>query len=68
MLQRIAKDRRWSASYEIRLALVRNPQTPTPLALKMLETLREPDLRALAKGSMVREAIKAAALRKVIKR
>ena len=68
VLQRIAKDRRWSTSYEIRLALVKNPQTPTPIALKMLETLREPDLRVLAKGSLVREAIRGAALRKVIRR
>ena len=68
VLQRIAKDRRWSGNYEIRLALVKNPHTPTPLALKMLETLREPDLRVLAKGSMVREAIRGAALRKVIRR
>ena len=68
VLQRIAKDRRWSGNYEIRLALVKNPQTPTPMALKMLETLREPDLRILAKGSMVREAIRGAALRKVIRR
>lgn len=68
VLQRIAKDRRWTPNYEIRLALVRNPQTPTPLALQMLETLREGDLRKLAKGSMVREAIRAAAVRRVVKR
>lgn len=68
VLQRIAKDRRWSGSYDIRLALVKNPQTPTPLALGMLDTLREPDLRVLAKGSTVREAIRAAALRKVVRR
>ncbi len=68
VLQRIAKDRRWSTNYEIRLTLVKNPQTPTPLALHMLESLRERDLRAMAKGSTVREAIRAAALRKIIKR
>lgn len=68
LLQRIAKDRRWSTNYEVRLALVKNPQTPTPLAIQMLESLRENDLRALAKGSAVREVVRAAALRKVIKR
>ena len=68
VLQRIAKDRRWSGSYEIRLALVKNPQTPTPLALRMLDTLRERDLRVLAKAGTVREAIRGAALRKVVKR
>jgi hypothetical protein len=68
VLQRIAKDRRWSTNYEIRLALVKNPQTPTPLALHMLASLRERDLRAMAKRSAVREVIRAAALRKIIKR
>jgi hypothetical protein len=68
VLQRIAKDRRWSTNYEVRLALVRNPQTPTPLALQMLETLRERDLRVMAKGAAVREVIRAAALRKIVKR
>jgi len=68
VLQRIAKDRRWSTNYEIRLALVKNPQTPTPLAVRMLDTLRENDLRVMAKGSNVREVVRAAALRKIIKR
>ncbi len=68
VLQRIAKDRRWSTNYEIRLALVRNPQTPTPQALRMLDNLREKDLRVLAKGATVREVIRGAALRKVVKR
>jgi hypothetical protein len=67
VLQRIAKDRRWSTNYEIRVALVKNPQTPTPLAVRMLDTLRERELRVMAKGSAVREVIRAAALRKVIK-
>jgi hypothetical protein len=67
VLQRIAKDRRWSTNYEIRVALVENPQTPTPLAVRMLDTLRERELRVMAKGSAVREVIRAAALRKVIK-
>ena len=68
VLQRIAKDRRWSSNYEVRLALVKNPQTPTPLALRMLDTLREKDLRVLAKGSAVREVVRAAALRKIVTR
>lgn len=63
VLQHVAKDRRWSANYEIRLALVRNPKTPTPLAQRLLTTLRTPDLQILAKSPNVREAIKGAALR-----
>lgn len=63
VLQHVAKDRRWSTNYEIRLALVRNPKTPTPLAQRLLTTLRKPDLQTLAKSPNVREAIKGAALR-----
>lgn len=63
VLQHVAKDRRWSTNYEIRLALVRNPKTPTPLAQRLLTTLRKPDLQTLAKSPNVREAVKGAALR-----
>jgi len=63
VLQHVAKDRRWSSNYEIRLALVKNPKTPTPLAQRLLPSLRQPDLQTLAKSPNVREAIKGAALR-----
>lgn len=63
VLQHVAKDRRWSNHYEIRLCLVRNPKTPTPLAQRLLPSLRQPDLQTLAKSPNVREAIKGAALR-----
>ena len=63
VLQHVAKDRRWSSNYEIRHALVRNPKTPTPLAQRLLPTLRKSDLKTLAKSNNVREAIKGAALR-----
>ena len=63
VLQHVAKDRRWSANYEIRLSLIKNPKTPTPLAQRLLPSLRTPDLQTLAKSPNVREAIKGAALR-----
>lgn len=63
VLQHVAKDRRWSSNYEVRLSLVKNPKTPTPLAQRLLPSLRQPDLQTLAKSPNVREAIKGAALR-----
>ena len=63
VLQQVAKDRRWSSNYEVRLSLVRNPKTPTPLAQRLLPSLRKSDLQTLAKSPNVREAIKGAALR-----
>lgn len=68
VLQRVAKDRRWSGSYDIRLAVVKNPKTPAILAQRLLPTLRKNDLGVLAKSSNVREAVKGAALRLYLKK
>jgi hypothetical protein len=64
----IAKTTQWSTSPEIRCALVSNPRTPTPLALKLLPTLPENELRSIAKGNAFNQALKQAALRLVISR
>ena len=64
----IAKTAQWSASAEIRSALVGNPRTPTPLALRLLPTLPEPEIRQIAKSTAVSQALKQAALRLVINR
>lgn len=68
ILKRIAGDRRWVQNPEIRNALVRNPKTPTPLALRLLETLRTPDLQVLAKSGQSKEALRRAAVRLYLKR
>lgn len=64
----IAKTSQWSSNQEIRSALVNNPRTPTPLALKLLPTLPEPEIRHIAKSTGVSQALKQAALRIVISR
>lgn len=64
----IAKTTQWSSNQEIRSALVNNPRTPTPLALKLLPTLPEPEIRQIAKSTAVSQALKQAALRIVISR
>lgn len=64
----IAKTTQWSSNQEIRSALVNNPRTPTPLALKLLGTLPEPEIRHIAKSTGVSQALKQAALRIVISR
>jgi|GEM_PF-1612972 len=68
LLKRVAEDRRWSQNPEIRAALVRNPKTPTPIALRLLETLRTPDLQVLAKSGQSKEALRRAAVRLYLKR
>jgi hypothetical protein len=64
----ISKTNIWASNSEIRAALVHNARTPTPLALKLLPTLPEPDIRQIAKSSAVSQALKQAALRIVINR
>jgi hypothetical protein len=64
----ISKTNLWASNSEIRAALVHNARTPTPLALKLLPTLPEPDIRQIAKSSAVSQALKQAALRIVINR
>jgi hypothetical protein len=64
----ISKTTIWASNSEIRAALVHNPRTPTPLALKLLPTLPEPEIRQIAKSGGVSQALKQAALRIVINR
>jgi hypothetical protein len=55
----------WSMSNEIRIALVQNPRTPIPVALKLLPTLSEPVIRQIAKATAVNQTLKQAAVRLV---
>lgn len=68
VLQRIAQDRRFSGNYEIQLALVKNPKTPSPTAVRFVEMLRLSDLRDLAKSQALRENVRSVALRTYLKR
>ncbi len=68
VLQRLANDKRWGSNYEIQLGIVKNPKTPSPLAIRFVEVLRTPDLRQLAKSQKLRENIRTAALRCYLRR
>ena len=63
VLQRVAGERRWMGSAEIRTAVVRNPKTPTPLAVRLLDSLPITELRDLAKMGSIREDVRRAAFR-----
>lgn len=63
ILERVAADRRWMTSPEIRTAVVRNPKTPTPLAVRLLDTLPLTELRDMAKMGSIREDVRRAAFR-----
>ncbi len=67
IFQRVATDRRWMASAEIRTAVVRNPKTPSLIAQRLLETLPITELRDMAKMGSLREDLRQAALRVYMK-
>jgi hypothetical protein len=67
MLKAIAERREWAQRPEIAIALARNPKTPVPLAIKMLNHVSPTDLRNLAKGTGARMPIVQAARKKVLR-
>lgn len=68
VLQRIAGELRYVQNNEIRVALAKHPNTPTPIALRMLDGMNTNDLRVLAKSQVLREALRGAALRVYLRR
>jgi len=68
VLEKITKNRKWIQNQEVRLAVVKNPRTPTSLALRQLPFLPQKDISALAKSQHVKDSIKREALKLVMKR
>lgn len=68
ILKRLATDRKYTSNYEIQLALVKHPGTPTPIAIRLLDLMRISDLRMLAKSQALRENVRKAALRLYLQR
>jgi len=66
LLASIAERREWLQRPDIALSLVRNPKTPTPVAVKALDFVAMADLRQLAKDTHTRPQVQAAARKKVI--
>jgi len=61
----ILKTSVWFANLDVRVALIHNPKLPTPFALRILPTLPENEVRAIAKGAATSMALKQAALKRL---
>jgi hypothetical protein len=68
LLRVITDHRDWMRNYQVRQALVTNPKTPLPIALRQVATLIERDLRLLARSKNVPEAVTAHARRLLLTR
>jgi hypothetical protein len=60
----IMKATQWTSSLDVRLALIHNPKTPPAFALRILPTLPDGDVRAIARAG-TNMALKQAALRRL---
>lgn len=68
LLRAIAANVQWLKNYQVRRALVNNPRTPLTIALKLVPTLLDADLKQLAKNAEVSEDLIAAAERTAAER
>ncbi|MHB8875965.1 MAG: hypothetical protein ACYC8T_19935 [Myxococcaceae bacterium] len=57
VLRVIYSDREWTKMYPVRIALVKNPKVPQALAIRFLSTLRESDVKGLARDKNVPNAV-----------
>jgi len=64
-LNAIAERQEWASRPEIALALVRNPKTPIPVAVRLLASVSANDLRQLAKDGHTRAPIQQAARKRL---
>ncbi len=63
ILREMVRNDEWTKNYMIRRALTFNPKTPLPAAIKMVNALREKDVRDISKSRAVPNAVRAAARR-----
>jgi hypothetical protein len=63
LLEAISKKREWIARYNVAKALVKNPRTPLPIALKLVNRMAVRDLRDLGRDKNVPDAVRSSALR-----
>jgi hypothetical protein len=63
IMKRVADNKKWMGNQDIRVAVVRSPKTPTPLAIKHLPSLPVTELQTLSKMGNAREVLRKEALK-----
>ena len=53
----ICNNREWTRSYQVKVALVSNPKTPLPTAMRFLNILRKSDLKTLSRSKSIPSAL-----------
>jgi len=64
----IAQNKKWIKNYPVKLALVNNPKTPLPIAIRLLEHLHDNDLKAVRRNKNVSSILNRTAFQIQVKR
>lgn len=68
VIREIAGNREWMKLYQVKLNLVRNPKTPPGLALRLVNHLREKDLKDLRTNKNIPHVVQTAARNLLMKK
>ena len=64
----IAQNKKWIKNYPVKLALVNNPKTPLPIAIRLLEHLHDNDLKAVRRNKNISSILNRSAFQIQVKR
>lgn len=68
VLRYVGKKRDFVANYEVKKALVFNPKTPLSISMNLITYLRDDEVKVIAKGKGIPQAMKSAAMQILKKR
>lgn len=68
VLRVVYTNKEWIKDYQVKLALVKNPKVPVAITMKFLNTLRESDVKDLAKNKNVSSGVQTLARRMMEKK
>jgi len=68
VLTLLTKRKEWMKKYPVRLAVAQNPKTPLALSMRLLQTLRDLDLRRIARSKDVSVHVASGARRMLMSR
>jgi len=64
----IAQNKKWIKNYPVKLALINNPKTPLPIAIRLLEHLHDNDLKAVRRNKNISSILNRSAFQIQVKR
>jgi len=68
VLRCIYQDREWTKSYQVKIAVVKNPKVPLPVAMRFLPLLHDADVKELSRSKNVPTGVRNQARSMVAKR